>query len=485
VRADRAAPSPADDVVTASVTVGGTPEPADLDVLGALSALDRRECSSVELVESCLARIGARNGAPSHDGDPASVNAWARVYPEQARAAARAADERRSPAAVEGDGPPPPLCGLPVGLQDLVGAAGFPLTASSRVPIPVPETDSTIWRRLRSAGAVLLGHLHTHEFGVGATTDQVGNPWDLARSAGGSAGGAAAALAASMVAAAAGPDTYGSLRIPAALCGVSAIKPTRGAVPLDGVLPVIPPVEDAGPMARTVADCALLHQVLTGMAAPRPLRALPLAGRTIGRSPRTALFSFDADVADAYESACGRCEELGATVVTVEPPAPLDILEDYLTVFGAEIVEAHRPYETYADLYRPALRGMLAENAGRPVPRDVLAAAARRRDEVVHGWMEWFGTHDVLALIEPTVAVVAPIRGGGYRRFGTELRLGWLTHYWNWTGFPVVSFPAGVGGRSELPVGVSLIGPGGCDLELLGAAITLQESIGLRSPAPL
>jgi aspartyl-tRNA(Asn)/glutamyl-tRNA(Gln) amidotransferase subunit A len=168
----------------------------------------------------------------SHDGDPASINAWVRVYEEDAIAAAVLADERLSAAGVRRDGPAPVLTGIPLGLKDLYGVAGKPLTASSRLLADVPAEDCDAWRQLAAAGMVLLGHLHTHEFAAGGTTDQVGSPWDLERSAGGSSGGSAAALAAFMVPAATGTDTAGSLRIPSACCGTSAIKPTRARVSL-------------------------------------------------------------------------------------------------------------------------------------------------------------------------------------------------------------------------------------------------------------
>ncbi|HXR11954.1 MAG TPA: amidase family protein, partial [Gaiellaceae bacterium] len=152
-------------------------EPADLGVVDAAELLARRALSSLELVEACLARIRERDGVHSHDGDPASVNAWVRVYEEDALAAASLADERLA------GGDAPPLCGVPVGLKDLFAVAGKPLTASSLLLDEVPARDSDVWARLAGAGMVLLGHLHTHEFAAGGTTDQVGNPWALDRSA--------------------------------------------------------------------------------------------------------------------------------------------------------------------------------------------------------------------------------------------------------------------------------------------------------------
>ncbi|MGA8218858.1 MAG: amidase family protein, partial [Solirubrobacterales bacterium] len=166
-------------------------DPADLGVTEAVSMLQAGSISSVELVEACLRRIDERDGAHSHDGDPASINAWVRVYADDAVQVARQADERR-------DDQRPPLSGVPVGLKDLYAVAGKPLTASSRVLEEVPDRDSDVWAALKAAGMVLLGHTHTHEFAVGGTTDQVGNPWSLDRTAGGSSGGSAAALAARM-----------------------------------------------------------------------------------------------------------------------------------------------------------------------------------------------------------------------------------------------------------------------------------------------
>ena len=195
----------------------------------------------------------------SHEGDPASINAWVRVYEEDAVAAAARADEL-----LAAGGELPRLLGVPLGLKDLYGVAGKPVTASSSLLADVPAEDCDVWRRLRAAGMVLLGHLHTHEFAAGGTTDQVGSPWDRARSAGGSSGGSAAALAARMVPAATGTDTAGSLRIPSACCGTSAIKPTRGRVSLAGVVPLSWSLDHAGPMARTLADCRLLLAAMAG-----------------------------------------------------------------------------------------------------------------------------------------------------------------------------------------------------------------------------
>ena len=298
---------------------------ADLSVVDAVALLASRELSSVELVGACLARIHERDGAHSHDGDPASINAWVRVYEEDALAAAAVADARLSAEGLRRDGAAPPLCGVPVGLKDLYAVAGKPLTASSRLLNEVPTQDSDVWARLRAAGMVLLGHLHTHEFAAGGTTDQVGSPWSLDRSAGGSSGGSAAALAARMVPVATGTETAGSLRIPSALTGISSIKPTRGLVSMAGIVPLAPSLDHAGPMACTLDDCAA---VLASMAGPDRGRAstalhafrseppatrsglLPLAGVRLVISPRVAAVSLDPDVAEGFDVALATCRRL-------------------------------------------------------------------------------------------------------------------------------------------------------------------------------
>ncbi|HXR14171.1 MAG TPA: amidase, partial [Solirubrobacteraceae bacterium] len=260
-------------------------ELARLGVLEAASALRARRISAAELLAACEVAIDARNGGePSFEGAPTAVNAWVRRYPEIAAAQAQAADERL---ARERDAAPL-LCGVPIGLKDLYAVAGLPLTASSRVlEGHVASADATAWARLSAHGMVLVGHTHTHEFAAGGTTDQVGNPYALERSAGGSSGGSAAALAAAMVPATLGTDTAGSLRIPAALCGVSSLKPTHGRVPIDGIEPLARSLDHAGPMARSLADCGALLAALAQdgaqstplMPPPAPLRALPSAPR--------------------------------------------------------------------------------------------------------------------------------------------------------------------------------------------------------------
>lgn len=450
-----------------------TTDPADLGVGDAASALAGGELSSLELVEACLRRIEERDGTHSHDGDPASINAWVRVYAEDAIAAAKRADE--VPA-----GERPPLHGVPVGLKDVYAVAGKPLTASSRAFEDVPERDSDVWASLKAAGMVLLGHLHTHEFTVGGTTDQVGNPWALDRTAGGSSGGSAAALAARMTPAATGSDTAGSLRIPSALCGTSTIKPTYGTTSFRGAVPLAPSFDHAGPMARTLGDCGALLGAITG-AGRTPDSSLK--GARLAVSPRLPLVTLDDDVAAGFDGALDACRSLGAEVVDLRAPtAELDIGADYLDILHAELAAWHRRLADRRELYRPALREWVEQGEQKETSAIDYAAAQARRREDMAAWSDWFAEHRISAVIEPTVTVVAWPRGDGYERAGSDAELIALTHYWNWTGLPAAALPAGVGSKSGLPVSVSLIGPHGSDWELLGFGMALQAELGVPEP---
>jgi len=452
-------------------------DPTALGVVELSNALAGRELSATEVLRAHLDKIAA-DGPPTFDGRPDAVNAWARLYEEEAVTAAERADAR-----LAGPEPAPALCGVPIGLKDLYAVAGKPLTASSRAVTIEPEADADVWVRLRDAGAVLVGHLHTHECAAGGSTDQVGNPWALDRTPGGSSGGSAAALAAGMIPLATGTDTAGSLRIPSAISGTSTIKPTRGALPLRGVFPLSGSLDHPGPMARTLADCAVAYAALSGTEGPASRASLH--GARVAPSPRLALVESDPDVVEGFERAVAAARALGAELVEPPPPSGLDLGNDFLDVLSTDMLGHHRRFETDWARLRTSTRELLEYADERAMSGAEYGDTQLRRVELTHEWVDWLVEHRIDAVIEPTVPIVAPLRGHGYNAFFNDEAVDYIrfTHYWDWTGFPVVALPSGVGSRSGLPVGVSLIGPPAAEWRLLELGVELQAELGVPSPA--
>jgi aspartyl-tRNA(Asn)/glutamyl-tRNA(Gln) amidotransferase subunit A len=460
-------------------------DPADLSLLEAATLLRARQLSAVELADACLARIDELgDGEPSFEGAPDAINAWVRLYPELAREQAHAADERL---AREGEAAPL-VCGVPLALKDLYAMDGLPLTASSRVlEGNVASEDALVWRRLRDAGMVPLGHTHTHEFAAGGTTDQVGNPWALERVAGGSSGGSAAALAARMTPAALGSDTCGSLRIPAACCGVSSIKPTHGRLPLGGVLPLAASLDHPGPMARTMADCSALLGAMAEagpeltplMPPPEEIGELPLAARlgprplegvTVALTERPVDAKMVDEVAAAYERARRACDELGARVVELATPWTFD-WHDLLIVLMSDVWAYHSQLADRHDRYRPAIAEFV-EIAQKFTDAQAYMGAQQRRAEGTALWEDWFAQKGVDFVLEPALPIVPYERGPGYERGnagGPGDPMIALTALWDMTGMPVATIPV------EWNVAVSLIAPLGREAEVVQAAIDLQE----------
>ena len=448
-----------------------------MTVVEAASGLAERRFSSRELTDAHLAAIAA-DGEPTFDGRPDAINAFVRVYEDDARAAADAADARLA----AGGDDVPRLTGIPVAVKDLYSVAGKPLTASSRAVDQHPEKDCDVWAAWRAAGAVLVGHTHTHECAAGGSTDQVGNPWSLDRTAGGSSGGSAAALAGGLIPLATGSDTAGSLRIPSAISGTSTIKPTYGTISLRGVIPLSISLDHPGPMAMTLDDCRI------GLAAMSRIANIPhtrtLTDARIALSPRIGLVqSIDDDVADGLQAAVAGLQARGAEVIA-DPPAPateLDVGIDFLALLATDMVGHHARMKTDRSLLRQSTRDLLEWADDRALTGAEHADLGWQRAQAGGAWIEWLDEHRIDAILEPTVPLVAPVRGAGYDEFFTPEAAAYIafTHTWNWTGMPVAALPAGIGARSGLPVGVSLIGRPGSEWTLLDLGAELQAELGV------
>jgi aspartyl-tRNA(Asn)/glutamyl-tRNA(Gln) amidotransferase subunit A len=420
--------------------------------------------SSVELVERALDRIEAVDGR---------VGAFVTVLADQAREEAARRDAEAAAGQAGG-----PLHGQPVAVKDLVDMAGVVTAAGSpKLAAHRAAQDAEIIRRLRAAGMVIVGKTRTHEFAYGVQTPGTVNPWDEARIAGGSSGGSAAAVAAGMVDYAIGTDTAGSIRIPAACCGVVGLKPTYGSVPATGVFPLSWSCDHVGPITAGVAEAGRLLEVLSGVPAPPPSSVTPATLR-LGRLAGEELALVDPAVNDVIDGCCARLEGEGARVDEVE--LPLSAARSAVgTMVLPELAAAHAPLlaETGEEGYsrhilnaiRRGQRMLATEYLGGRRYRDRFAA-------LVEGLL---AGRDALVL--PTLPVVAPatdareVELGDGSRASVRQALTALPGAFNCSGSPVVSIPVGL--VDGLPVGLSLVGRAGGDHELVRVARAVQDAV--------
>lgn len=481
---------------SAKAVVAKGAHPADLAVVEAAALLQARMLSSAELVAACQGRIVERNGPISMDGAPDAINAWIRLHPDLAEAGAKAADLRLSARAVRRRGRAPLLCGVPLALKDLYAVAGKGLQASSRVlDGNVAGEDCTVWTRLRGAGMVLLGHTHTHEFAVGTSTPQTGNPWDLGKIVGGSSGGSAAALAARMVPAATGSDTGGSLRYPAALTGTTSIKPTFGRVPTHGVIPLSWSLDHAGPMARSAADLGLLLAAMQGADPadgpsrafaddPRyPLRAPAkgLTGVRIGLPDVPALDDMAPGVRAVVERFHGELKALGATLVPFTAPED----DAGLETLAVEMDVYHRQFADRASRYRPATAALVAAVRALNTSAHDYLEAQRRRALLGARWEAVFAENDLDAVVQVVWTGEPADRRTGELNIVDGATANAHISTWDNTGFPLVTTPAGRSATAGIPVGMQIIGPPRTEARLLRYALAHQAGYPYVQESPL
>jgi len=427
-----------------------------------------------DLVEASLDAIRQHNER---------TNAFILVDADGARAAARAVDEERRRGVDRGA-----LHGMPISVKDLIDVAGQPTTAASRVRAGhVAERDATVVKRLREAGAVIIGKTNLHEFALGTTSEEsafgaVHNPRDVSRSAGGSSGGSAAAVATKMGVASLGSDTGGSIRIPAAVCGVVGLKPSMGEVPTDGVVPLSTTFDNVGPITRSVMDAATLWAVLAG----RPAASVAVrSARSVVLGALGDYFTalLDADVRAVYTRAVEHLKGAGVRVESRSIPGTSTIVDAYVNISLPEAAHWHTPtLDSKAGDYQPPVRERLER--GRTIPAvsylqafDTRAALTRAVDAALE---------NCDALVLPSVAIVAPTIGA--EKITTDngesllvraamLR---LTQLFNVTGNPAISLPIPTNG---LPVGLQLVGKRGETEALLGTALVCEQLLGTMEVA--
>ncbi|MDB5999034.1 MAG: putative indoleacetamide hydrolase [Rhizobacter sp.] len=472
------------------MNTAASPSLTDLTAGEAAAQIAAGTLTSVDLVRALLERMAQTaglNACISHD----------------AQALLNAAGEADAARVTPGTRP---LHGVPLLLKDNIDVAGVPSTAGSRaMSALVPQRDASVAQRLRDAGALVLGKANMHEFAYGITSNNAPygaarNPYDTTRIPGGSSGGTAAAVAARAAPAGIGTDTGGSVRIPAALCGLVGFRPSTGRWPADGVVPISATLDTPGPMARSVADCVLLDGVVTGGATH--LAAAELKGLRLG-VPREYYWSpLEASLSAVAEDVLKRLEAAGVVLVPceVKDVGPLTNngtfpIALYETLPG---LQAHHdrhgwPFDAAAltaQIDSPDVRGVFDSLLG----ANAMPESAYRhsmdtvRPQLQAALAECFASQRIAALIFPTTPrTAAPIGedttvdlcGEQVPTFPTFIR---NTGPGALAGLPGISLPVGLTPQG-LPVGMELDGPAGSDTRLLAIALAL-EAVLPRTPAP-
>ncbi len=396
-----------------------------------------------------------------------------------------------------------PLAGAAVAVKDIFDTTGIVTTAGSRQRTGwTAERDATAWARLKNAGAMLLGKTNTHEFAAGTTNENeafgpVHNPWAPDRISGGSSGGSAAAIAAGLAAGALGSDTAGSIRIPAACCGVVGYKPTYGRVSRAGVVPLSWSLDHVGPLARTVRDAALLLGVMAGPdpedpstldATPLPLDAgLPRASGLAGMRfavPRSWLqetsvggtglgsVPIDPEVMTRFDEVLRQCCDLGATVTDVDLGSAEGAVGINRVIAFPESAAYHAPHLANSpELYGAAVYRRLL--AGRYISAEQYLQALRFRGLLVRRFIAGMEAFD--ALLTPTLPILPPPLGAPSSLAAALLR---FCAPFNVTGLPAISIPVGFS-KAGLPIGLQLVGRPWDDGTLLSIAASVEESVGV------
>lgn len=446
--------------------------PADLTLRAAADRLRRGRLSAADLTDACLERIDARD---------ARYGGWLHVYRAQARQAARDSDARHRVGDRLG-----PLDGVPIGLKDVIGAAGHPLTGDSvALTGNLATQDAGAWARLRAAGMVLLGHLHCGEFACGTWGR---NPWHPDFSPGGSSSGSGVALATRTVPATLGTDTRGSIRNPCAQNGVTGVKPSFGMVSARGIIPLAVSYDVVGPMARTAADCATLLGALAELpglpwpAGPRS-GARPVAGARIG-VPRLGGLLSDG-VGEVFDRFSRELTALGAVPVPIERPAnPLEAdggWGGYRAIIGAEARAMHAQFADRQLLLRREFRDDFPPLLDPAATAADYVDAQRQRVELADRWRDIVEAGDLQAIAEPCATGEIWRAGASPRDPSAPPRLYGM---WSDTNFPVVCLPAGRSPVDSGPVGVQLIGLPHTEPMLLQLAIDYQAATGYHLSEP-
>jgi len=449
-----------------------------------------RTVSAVEVTEAHLARIERLNP---------TLNAFVTVMAGQAREAARRADAELKAGCWRG-----PLHGVPIGLKDIFDTAGVRTThGSSFYRDNVPTEDAEAVRRLKDAGAVPIGKCNTHEFAAGSTTNNpwygpTRNPWALDRSPGGSSGGSGAAVAAFLCPGATGTDTGGSIRGPAACCGIVGLKPTYGRVSIRGIYPNAVSLDHAGPLTRTARDAGLLLGAMAGYDRHDPTSAdvpVPdftaeidagIGGLRLARCPDLHFMELDSAVTRTLDEAMRVFGSLGAKIETVAFPLASEVQATREALSRGEFLALHRArFAAHPEGYGADLHPRFAEGAR--IALDDYVRACRMREAIRRELDEIL--HVVDALVLPVAPCEAPLIATGASRingkdvtFASGLAMRQVI---NVAGLPAVAVPIGFG-EAGLPLSMQIVGPAWGEAYILRIAhayeVATPELRWLRPP---
>lgn len=435
--------------------------------------LRARAISGEETLNACLERIEARNQ---------ETNAFILVMAEEARRQARDADRELAAGHDRG-----PLHGVPLSIKDLMDVRGTETTAASRVRTGrIAERDAPCIAHLRAAGAVVVGKTNLHEYALGTTSGEsaygpVRNPFDTTRSPGGSSGGSAVSVAAGMALGTVGTDTGGSIRIPAACCGIVGLKPSFGEVSTDGVVPLSTTFDHVGPLASSVADAWTIFRVLAGEIAPAPLSPAPAATLRLAVPRPYFCDMLDDDVRARFERALEAFLSAGVSVREIEIPHTDTIASVYIRISLKEAAAYHAPtLDTVPERYTPPVRQRL--EMGRRITQEDYVLALGGREQLRRDVDAALAGCDALVL--PTLPIPAPKIGAEFVQVGSTeqplrnvmLR---LTQLFNITGNPAISIPCGIT-RDGLPAGLQLVGGRGQTRSLVQAALACEKETANR-----
>jgi aspartyl-tRNA(Asn)/glutamyl-tRNA(Gln) amidotransferase subunit A len=399
------------------------------------------------------------------------LNCFITVLADSAMKAAAQSEERFRSGSPRG-----PLDGVPIAVKDIIYIEGVKCTAGSKILANnIATYDAPVVKRLKAAGAVLVGTTNLHEFAAGVTSDNphygpVRNPWDVARIAGGSSGGSAVAVAAGLAATALGTDTAGSVRIPAALCGVLGLKPTYGRVSRLGVIPLAASLDTVGVIAANAWDVAATLQVIAGHEKDDVTTvdsqgtdytgalSVPFHGARIGVVRSYSREIVDPRVEENLGGFISKLKEIGCTAREVDPVGIDQIYERWLLIRRAEATAFHLGWlESTPELYGEDVRNLMI--LGKDVRAVDYVNALNTRPSIIERFSDSVKGFDFLAL--PTTCVPAPVIG--QRRVtikGKEVEvysaLNSLTLPFNYLGLPALSIPSGF--IEGLPVGVQIVG---------------------------